>query len=253
MMKKIVDLIQDKNLRVKLENIIRKVQEEFEPGNVGDTLLGFKHFENVDKNLAKLIVETNKVDELSDTELFLLGASAYLHDLFKPSSTWGPFTHGGKVIKATSDKPELYGLDDRADIIPIGFISAAHSRRSLDNTELDDVPEDFATSSGDVIDLRKLAAIFLLADTLDTTSRRAPEMMRHIHYLEGYPGEETEGKWMARQSITGWCLKGEKIALQAYPDSFEEREAVLRAKTLMEKDLNEVKPTLKSHKIPCDY
>jgi hypothetical protein len=248
MKEKVVDLIKDENLRIKLRNIIRKVQEEFEPGNVGDTLQGFSHFETVDKNLATLLVETGKTNDLSEIELFLLGASAYLHDLFKPSSAWGPLTHGEKVMKALMDKPELYGLDDSGEVIPIGFISAAHSRRSLDNTEWDRVPE----MHGMDVELRKICAIFLLADTLDTTSIRAPEMMRHIHYPDEFPDEKKEGKWMGRQAIPTWYLKDGKIVLQAYPESFEEREAALRAKTMMEEDLSEVKPTLRSLKIPCE-
>jgi hypothetical protein len=252
MKNRIVEFIEDDNLRIKLENIIRKVGAEFEPGNEGDTLTGFRHFEAVALNLATLLVETGRVTEKSDTELFLLGASAYLHDLLKPSSAWGPLSHGGKVMKALLDRFDLYGLDHRGEAIPIGFISAAHSRRSLDNTEWGRVREDFATGSGAVINLRELAAIFLLADSLDTTTQRAPEMMKHIHYPEGFTDEEAEGKWTARQAITGWCVKGGKIVLQAYPQNFAEQEAVRRAKTLMEKDLSEIKPTLLSLKFPCE-
>jgi hypothetical protein len=252
MMKKIVDLIQDENLRIKLENIIRKVREEFEPGNVGDTLSGFKHFEAVDLNLATLLVETGRVTKMSDTELFLLGASAYLHDLLKSSAAGGLITHGEKLMGVLADRPDLYGLDHRGEVIPVGFISAAHSRRSLDNTDRSRVPEDFATSSGEVIDLRKLAAIFLLADSLDTTAQRASEMMKHIHYPEGFIDDEAKGKWTARRAITGWHIRGGKIVLQAHPESFDEREAVRRAKTLMESDLSEVKPTLFALKFPCE-
>ena len=251
MKERVKDLIKDKNLRTKLENIIRKVGEEFEPGNVGDTLQGFQHFETVDKNLANIIAKTGKDIEFSDMELFLLGASPYLHDLFKPSSAWGFLSHGGKVMEAVTDKPELYGLDDRAEAIAIGWVSAAHSGRSLDNTEWGRVPEKYAVGSEEV-DLRKLAAIFLLADTLDTTTSRAPEMLSHIHYPEKFPDEKTEGKWMARQAITGWYIKGEKIVLQAYPENSDEREAVLGAKTLMERDLSEAKPLLKSLGFPCE-
>ena len=252
MTNKIVDFIKDENLRIKLQNIIRKVWAEFEPGNVGDTLTGFRHFEAVDINLATILAETGRATEMTATELFLLGASAYLHDLLKSSAAWGFLTHGEKMMDALADRPDLYGLDHRGEAIPIGFISAAHSRRGLDNTEWGRVPEDFLTVSGAVINLRELAAIFLLADSLDTTTQRAPEMMKHIHYPEGFTDEETEGKWTARQAITGWCVRGGKIALQAYPQSFDEREAVRRARTLMESDLSEIKPTLLSLKIPCE-
>jgi hypothetical protein len=176
-----MDLIEDEPLRDKLKSVIWKIKGGFEPDNVGDTLLGFLHFKTVDKNLVNLIVKTDKVNEFSNMELFLLGASAYLHDLLKPSSARGPLTHGGKVMKSITDKPELYGLDNRAEAIAIGWISAAHSRRSLDNTEWGRVLEKYAVGSGEVVELRKLAAIFLLADTLDTTTLRAPEMMRHLH------------------------------------------------------------------------
>jgi len=252
MKERVKDLIKDKNLRTKLENIIRKIGEEFEPGNVGDTLQGFQHFETVDKNLANIIAKTGKDVEFSDMDLFLLGASPYLHDLFKPSSAWGFLSHGGKVMEAVTDKPELYGLDDRAEAIAIGWISAAHSSRSLDNTEWGRVPEKYAVGSEEV-NLRELAAIFLLADTLDTITSRAPEMLSHIHYPEKFPDEKTEGKWMARQAITGWYIKEEKMVLQAHPKGFDEREAVLGAKTLMERDLSEVKPLLKSLGFPCEF
>ena len=252
MKKWMMDLIEDDPLRDKLKSVIGKIKRDFEPCNVGDTLEGFLHFETVDKNLVNLIVKSGKVNEFSDIELFLIGASAYLHDLFKSSSAWGPLTHGGKVMKAITDNPELYGLDNRAEAIAIGWISAAHSSRSLDNTEWGRVPEEYAVGSGEVVELRKLAAIFLLADTLDTTTLRAPEMMRHIHYPKKFPDEKTEGKWMARQSITGWDIKDGRIVLEAYPMSFEEREAVFIAKTMMEKDLSEVKPLLKSLGFPCE-
>nr|QNO51386.1 hypothetical protein KMJFBAND_00023 [Methanosarcinales archaeon ANME-1 ERB6] len=248
MKKWMMDLIEDEPLRDKLKSVIGKIKGGFEPGNVGDTLEGFLHFETVDKNLVNLIVKTDKVNEFSNMELFLLGASAYLHDLLKPSSAWGPLTHGGKVMKPITDKPELYGLDNRAEAIAIGWISAAHSSRSLDYTEWGRVPERHGVD----VNLRKLAGIFLLADTLDTTTSRAPEMMRQIHYPEKFLDEKTEGKWLARQSITGWYIKEGKIVLQAYPMDVNEREAVLRAKTMMEKDLSEVKPLLKSLGFPCE-
>jgi HEAT repeat protein len=253
MKEKVMDLIEGEDSRTtKLKNVIRIIKDNFEPDNEGDTLQGFQHFETVDKNLVNLIVKTDKVNEFSNMELFLLGASAYLHDLLKPSSTWGPLTHGGKVMKTITDNPALYGLDNRAEAIAIGWISAAHSSRSLDNTEWGRVPEKHPVGSGEVVELRKLAAIFLLVDTLDTTTLRAPEIMRHIHYPKKFPDEKTEGKWMARQSITGWYIKDGRIVLNAYPMSFDEREAVLIAKTMMEKDLSEVKPLLKSLGFPSE-
>jgi len=251
MKKRVMELIEDETLRDKLKNVIGKIKGGFEPGNVGDTLKGFQHFETVDENLANLIVKSGKDNEFSDLELFLLGASAYLHDLFKSSSAWGILSHGGKVMKAITDKPELYGLANRAESIAIGYISAAHSRRSLDNTECGGVPEKHSIGP-ETVELRKLAAIFLLADTLDTTTLRAPEMIRHIHYPEKFPDEKTEGKWKARQTITGWDIKDGRIVLEAYPMNSDEREAVLRAKTMMEEDLSKVKPMLKSLGFPCE-
>jgi HEAT repeat protein len=248
MKKWMMDLIEDEPLRDKLKSVIGKIKGGFEPGNEGDTLEGFLHFETVDKNLANLIVKTDKVNEFSNMELFLLGASAYLHDLFKQSSAWGSLSHGGKVMKPLTDNPGLYGLDNRAEAIAIGWISAAHSSRSLDDTEWGRVPEKHGVD----VNLRELAGVFLLADTLDTTTSRAPEIMRHIHYPKKFPDEKTEGKWMARQSITGWYIKEEKIFLQSYPMSFKEREAVFIAKTMMEKDLSEIKPLLKSLGYPCE-
>ena len=248
MKKWMMDLIEDEPLRDKLKSVIGKIKGGFEPGNEGDTLESFLHFETVDKNLANLIVKTDKVNEFSNMELFLLGASAYLHDLFKQSSAWGSLSHGGKVMKPLTDNPGLYGLDNRAEAIAIGWISAAHSSRSLDDTEWGRVPEKHGVD----VNLRKLAGLFLLADTLDTTTSRAPEIMRHIHYPKKFPDEKTEGKWMARQSITGWYIKEEKIFLQSYPMSFKEREAVFIAKTMMEKDLSEIKPLLKSLGYPCE-
>jgi hypothetical protein len=217
-------------LRIQLRRIIDKVRKDFEPDNRGDTLQGSKHFGTVNENLANIIVKTGKGNEFSAMEFFLLGASAYIHDLLKSSSTWGFCSHGGKVMKAITDKPELYGLDDKAEAIAIGWISAAHSTRSLDNTEWGRVPEKYAVGPKEV-DLRKLAAIFLLADPLETTISRAPEIMRHIHYPKDFPDEKTEGKWMARQTITGWYIKEGKIPCEL---ELEMQDILLKEKAVAE-------------------
>jgi hypothetical protein len=55
------------------------------------------------------------------------------------------------------------------------------------------------------------AAVFRLADMLDTNYQRAPEIVSSIKY----PNGEIPSKWRGRQAITGWYLdEKDRIILQ---------------------------------------
>lgn len=162
------ELIKDEHLRTRLENIWNKIEKEFETRIKGEvTLQGFQHFKNVENNLEKLI----KDKKFSDLEIFLLSVSACLHDICKGVCKEGE-DHGAKAADHILDEREFYGLN-KQEAAAIASICAAHSVKSLNtkNTRIGKVKEKIAIGS-EVVNLWKLSAVFILADTLDTTIER---------------------------------------------------------------------------------
>ena len=239
------NLIKDEHLRIKLENIWNKIKEEFEPANKGDTLQGLKHFKNVEKNLCTLV----RGKDLDDLELFLLSASAALHDIAKPVEESGD--HGELVVDVLKNLKIIYGLN-RAEAVAIGWIAAAHNKRTF-RTKYGDVPEKFSIGSN-VVNLKKLAAIFILADALDTTCERTSNTLKYLYYPKGFPDKKIEGKWIAREAITGWLVNDyNEIEIQAIPETPEEEEAVVRAVRMIEDELNDIIPILKQFGFPHEF
>ena len=124
-----------------------------------------------------------------------------------------------------------------------GYIVSAHG-----NGRLDELPRKPITIGSEEINIVENAAIFRLADMLDTNYQRAPELLSKIKFPDG----NIPSKWRGRQSITGWYLdEKNRIILQAVPKK-EEIDAAYTLKAMMNEDLSLISPYLKLAGYPCE-
>jgi len=175
---------------------------------------GFLHSENVLENLNWLLSEDVK-NELNGHELFFLIISAWLHD-------WG-------MVGEPDEKPEgireehnvrteenfekLYSLVgvhlNEARVI--GRICRGHRKESL----YDDKYEDTSFETGIVVHRRFLTAALRMADEIDITASRVPEII----YYSLNPTEKSKEEFTKQMNIIGIAYPSErerhKLALNA--------------------------------------
>lgn len=196
------DVIKEKNdyLWHRIETIWNMAKRRFHGAQTSDYnyVQGTLHCERVEQNLGVLIPDEWKEKRISAMELFILSATAALHDSGKRRYIVGD--HGIVAARAMAEHPEKFGLETpEADAI--GYIVKVHNTRRLG-----DVPERFSIGL-ETIHLRTLAAIFCLADTLhcdysrvlksitDESERKAIENPVTLFRLRVYGFDiDTEGR-----------------------------------------------------------
>ena len=204
----------------------------------GDNRQGPEHCEAVEKNLDLLIPDIKKENTLNETEIFLLLATAHLHDIGKVEgsnrSGWKS-EHGHRAMEVINENYDKLGLD-RVQAAAVSYITGVHG-----DGRLDQLPPKPMLVGTDEVHLIELAAIFRLADMLDTTYQRAPELVARILFPDG----NVPDKWQARQTISGWTLdERNRIVLQAIPATDEVRVAYA-LKDMMNEDLAKIAPHLR--------
>jgi hypothetical protein len=113
---------------------------------------------------------------------------------------------------------------------------------------MDELPRKPIVIGSEEINVIELAAIFRLADMLDTNYQRAPEILSKIKFPDG----NIPSKWHGRQSITGWYLDGKnRIILQTIPKE-DEIDAAYTLKAMMNEDLSKIAPYLKLAGYPSE-
>lgn len=211
----------------------------------GDNKQGHDHCLAVEKNLDLLIPDTEKQNGLNETEILVLLASAHLHDIGKiegPCIMGWKSEHGQRGMGIINDQYDRLGLD-RIQAAAVATIVGVHGTGRLDQ-----LPSEPLLVGTDQVHLIKLAAIFRLADMLDTTYQRAPEIVSKILF----PDENIPEKWQARQSISGWTLdESDRIVLQALP-SAEEISAAYTLRDMLNEDLALIAPHLRMAGYPWE-
>ena len=230
------EAIKDKELLTQIENVWQVAKKNVHDFQTGTTGQGSNHCLAVDENLWKLIC--NDMDKFSQLDLFLLSASAALHDIGKTRREKSEESedHGevAKKLLFKDDNWKNFFPGERARAQAVGHIISVHC-----NGRIDDVPEEFAVGGPQVVLLRSLAAIFRLADMLDTDYRRTPYLVKSFNEFN-FP-EEIVKVWTARSSIHGWKKKGDGkgLLLQAFPDKEEDRIIALAYIDLLNEDLTD--------------
>ena len=233
------DLIKGK-LKIRIDSIWLKAEEEYHSIQKGDNLQGTEHCKSVETSLCKIISYDRK-KKLKQIDLFLLSGAACLHDIGKIDAKEGE-DHGIRSMQIILEHYKELGLD-RAQAVAIAYIVSVHA-----NGRLDELPKNpMAVGVHGIVDIIELAAIFRLADILDTTSQRSPEILSDIKFQ----GRNIPSKWRGRQSITGWYFnKKNKIILQATPKNNDEIEAVHTLWAMINEDLSSIRPYLEPNGYP---
>jgi len=207
--------IKDETLRTKLQHLWDSAEREIHPFQEGITDQGFRHCLRVERNLWSLIHE--QIPKFKSLDIYLLSASAALHDIGKIKGKDAADDHGEVAAKRLLDNWKIY-FRNKTEAQAVAHIVSVHSSGDMDRLP----EEEFIIGNPPGVLLRSLSAIFRLADMLESDFRRCPYIARSFKELR-FPHEiET---WVARGSIEGWKRSndGKKIFFQASPDNEEDR------------------------------
>ena len=212
--------IKDSKLETQLQHLWNLAEKELHPFQRGETSQGFLHCLQVEKHVWSLI--HNHIEKFDPRELFILSASAALHDIGKLGSKANKTDHGelGKTFLLRNNNWSRF-FEDKVEAKAVANIIGVHC-----NGNIDTLPEDFVWGDPPHPLLRSLAAIFRLADMLDSDYRRCPYLAYSFTKLK-FP--EKLKFWIARARITGWLISHDKkrIVLLASPESEKEKIATL--------------------------
>ena len=212
--------IKDTTLLSELQNIWDSAEKELHPFQKGRTAQGFQHCIRVEGNIWSLIQKD--IAKFRDQDLFLLSATAALHDVGKinqkvDSNSDEKIDHGtlGKELLLKGDNWKKY-FREKTEASAVAHIIGVHC-----NGKINTIPAEFAWGNPPGILLRSLAAIFRLADMLDSDYRRCPYLAYSFKKLE-FPEVLL---WSARRSITGWRTShdGQSIVMIASPETEEDK------------------------------
>jgi hypothetical protein len=168
-------------------------------------------------------------------DLFLLSASAALHDIGKISDEKGK-DHGELAAEwlLSEGNWRKCHIEGKVEAESIANIIRVHY-----NGQIDKIPERFVIGNPPGVFLRSLAALFRLADMLDSDFRRSPELAKSLKSLR--LSKEIESIWLARSAFEGWDKSSDEktLLLVASPENEEQRIAALSAIDFLNKDLTE--------------
>jgi hypothetical protein len=227
--------ITDKEILTAVEHVWEVAQKNIHEFQKGKTGQGYNHCLRVEENIWKLIDEDGS--KFSQLELFLLSASAALHDIGRigeeNAGEGGDHGELAKKLLFKDNNWKNFFPEERARAEAVGYIVSVHC-----SGKIDDIPDEFAVGGPQVVLLRSLASIFRLADMLDTDYRRTPYLIKSFKELQ-FP-EDVVKIWTARSCIHGWRKTNDgKLLLQAYPDNEEERIIALAYVDLLNEDSKE--------------
>lgn len=216
-------------LTTELESLWQSAESKMHEFQKGTTGQGFHHCTRVEGHIWSLIHEN--IHKFRPMDLFILSASAALHDIgrIEGGDALEKEDHGElakKRLLREGNWREFF--QDKTKAQAVAFVISVHS-----SGKIDDIPEEFVMGNPPGILLRSLAAIFRLADMLDSDYRRCPYVVKSFKDLRF----SDSIKWIARSSISGWEKsrdnktillmtslekEGDKIKILAYVDSLNE-------------------------------
>jgi len=197
-------------LATELEIVWNAAQTKIHHFQEGKTSQGTLHCLSVENNVGLLLQD--KLDKFKDIDLFILSAAAALHDIgkIKVQQPKMRLDHGqwGKELLLKREISSEFFLDDRKAIAVAEIIGVHYNGRIMDLPE-----EPFVIRWPPGLLLRSLAAIFRLADMLDTDYRRCPYVLQKI---KSQKFAEDPELWLARGHIGGWDFgkDGKTLLLQ---------------------------------------
>jgi len=213
------EAIEHETLRTQLDCLWKLSERELHPFQKGTTDQGFHHCLRVESHIWSLIL--SDIHKFSSWDLFILSASAALHDIGKIQGRDAPKkVDHGELAKKRILQSDIWKrcFRDQKEAEAVAYVVSVHS-----NGKIELLPEkEFSLGDPPGILLRSLAAIFRLADMLDSDYRRCPYIIRSFKELKFAAEIEI---WDARSSIRGWDRSddGKVILLQSSPSNEKER------------------------------
>jgi len=231
------DTIRNQNhaLAIELENLWNAAQRKIHQFQEGKTSQGTLHCVRVEENIGLLLQDS--LDKFKDVDLFLLSAAAALHDIgrIKHQVYGTQLDHGQWGRKLLLDRDiNAEFFQEQRKATAVAEIIGVH-----DNGRISDLPEEpFVIGSPPGVLLRSLAAIFRLADMLDTDYRRCPYVLQGIKSLAFVENPEV---WIARESIGGWdgAKDGKTILLQLSSKEEEDRKIATACVDILNETITE--------------
>jgi len=204
---------------------------------------GFLHSKNVLENLNWLLPEDVK-EELNGHELFFLIVAAWLHDwgmVGKPEEKPDQIReyHHIRTEEKFEKEFSLVRVGENEGRM-IGRICRGHRQEDLHNNLYDDIPFE----KGILVHIRFLTAALRIADELDVTHSRVPEII----YYELNPTDKAEEEFKKQMHIIGIGYPSEnekyKLCLSAVAWDPIGVVAVNQLKEKIQMELNQVKTIL---------
>jgi hypothetical protein len=213
----------DPKLAAKLRGVWLAAYEKILNIETGKRGQGIAHALEVDNNIGLILEHFKLLQIIKAVDLFILSATAVLHDLDKAMNESGRYEHGsGGSNQLQKLLVRLEFNLDQSMAEAISYLIKVH-----DNGDLNRIPEnEFVIGSPPGMFLRSLEAIFRLSDMLDLTYKRCPEV---IERTQGEVSQSVETLWRATQIIRGWKFDTKKIVLQVIRKHSEADELALRA------------------------
>lgn len=179
-----------------LNSLWENAKREIHNSQVGSTEQGTRHCLAVENNIATLLAEKTK--NFNKTSLFVVSASAALHNIaksrFNKEKTKNHGRSGAKIILNHKFRTLFFSGDGgMAEVV--SYIISAHDDGLIDK----DIPNhEYPLGSPPGLKLRCLAALFRLADMLDTDYTRASYIQKLMSK------KDISDIYTAREAIRGW-------------------------------------------------
>jgi len=185
------------NLGPKIQTLWLNAQEKIHGCQKGKTVQDTLHCLRVEDNLG-ILLEKN-LRKFKDEDLFILSSACALHDIAKivirMDKEHNHGRKGARMLRQEDVWSEFLWDERFADAI-------AHVIEAHNDGLFESIPdEEFVIGAPPGLFLRELAAIFRLADMLDTSYRRVPQILAKIGAKRFRENKEL---WLARGYIGGW-------------------------------------------------
>lgn len=202
---------------------------------------GPSHVLAVEENLSALVRDEWKGTKLSALDLFLLSASACLHDAGKVGDL--PGDHGHVSRWEVCQRSRDFGLDT-GEAEAVGWLVSAHNDKRLD--ALPTGP--FSVRGSAQTNLRPLAALLCLADTLHCdASRVSPQVIEMLG-----PAAQHHPITLFRQLVRGWVLDElGRIVIQATARQLTDIDVFHAGFASLRQEIEPINTTLATHDYPC--
>lgn len=252
--------LQSNNLKADINQLWELAAKEIHPYQKGDTSQQSDHCMRDIEYLDLLIAHFDKSHRkapLRPVETFLLVCAAILHDMDKAVFDYekkikAKNLHGCHSAKFIKDHPRsFYFSQPVADAVSTithfhGETSFTSDPNRLQNTTIED-PRKLKIHGAARMDI--LCALFKLADMMDVSYRRVPQIIIDLNF----PDQEVGPKIAARQHINKIEVKPKGIALKLRPiDEFFVWQSIMVALEMMNGELDQkgVQTILKREKMP---